>query len=188
MKSSSGCVIPSPSRRLPILHLFVCGSVALTAMTLRAASPDDPSCKAVLDATAKMEHTDNHQRITIGQKGQETEEGESIQVGNTSYIKIDNEWHTSPLSPKDSTAQRQENIRNTKVFTCQYERDETVNGEPAAVYKTHQESDEVKADAELWVSKSRGLVLKEVVKHPDDQQSITVLVDYANVQKPAVVK
>lgn len=175
------------SRRLIILFAAVSFGIA-AAQTLRAASLDDPSCKAVLDATAKMEHTDNHQYVAIDRNGAKEMEGESIQVGDTSYIKVGNDWKVSPLSPKDSAEQRKENIRDAKVFTCKYERDEAVNGEPAAVYKTHQESDEVNADAELWISKSRGLVLKEVVNHPDDKQSIVVRIDYSNVQKPVVAK
>ncbi|HEY5037399.1 MAG TPA: hypothetical protein VII74_09735 [Chthoniobacterales bacterium] len=168
--------------------LAAAGLCVAAAQTLRAASIDDPSCKVLLDATAKMEHTDNHQYVTIDRNGAKDIEGESIQVGDTSYIKVGDAWKVSPLNPKDPAEQRKENIRNAKVFTCKYERDEMVDGEAAAVYKTHQESEDVIADAELWISKSRGLVLKEVVSHPDDKQSIVVRVDYTNVQKPVVTK
>ncbi len=152
-----------------------------------AASEDDPSCKPLLDATAKMEQTDHHDFMTE-RTGDTTTEAESIQVGDVSYIKVNGTWRESRMSPKDSAAQRKENIHDAKVFNCQYERDETINGEASAVYKTHQESDEVKADAEIWISKGRGLVLKEVVTHPDDKMAITIRVDYANVQKPAGLK
>jgi hypothetical protein len=158
------------------------------ATTLLAAPSDDPVCKTVIDAAAKMEQMPNHQYMTITRKGGKTTEGESVHLGDTSYVKVDGTWRVSPLSPKDIARQREENIRDSKVFTCKYERDEEVNGEPAAVYLSHQESDDVKADAEIWISKKRGLVLKEVVNQPTEQQRISIRVEYENVKKPEGVK
>jgi hypothetical protein len=54
--------------------------------------------------------------------------------------------------------QEQEDREQSK-FTCRYLRDESINGEAAAVYATHAESahPEVKSDGQIWISKSRGL-------------------------------
>jgi hypothetical protein len=164
--------------------------LGLVATGLPAAGVDDPTCKIVVDAAAKMEEVPNHQYMTIARSGagEKTTEGESIHIGETSYVKTNGTWHISPLSPRQVAEQRKENIRDSKVFTCKYDRDDQVDGEPVAVYKTHQESDEVKADAEIWISKKRGLVLKEIVTEPEENQRITIRVDYSNVQKPADVK
>jgi hypothetical protein len=174
-------------RRL-LLAAVSLGGLTFAAGSLSAAGADDPTCKIVLDAAAKMEQTSNHQYMTITQEGGKTTEAESIHLGDTAYTKSRGDWRVSPLSPKDIAEQRKENVRDSKVFTCKYEHDEEVNGEAAAVYKSHQESDEVKADAEIWISKKSGLVLKEVVTQPEENQSITIRVDYSNVQKPAGVK
>jgi hypothetical protein len=173
-----------------LLTIVSLGGLGFVASRLPAAGIDDPTCKIVVDAAAKMEEVPNHQYMTMTRQGAggKTTEGESIHIGDTSYVKTKGTWHISPLSPKALAEQRKENIRDSKVFTCKYDRDDQVDGEAAAIYKTHQESDAIKADAKIWISKKRGLVLKEIVTQPEENQSITIRVDYSNVQKPDGVK
>ncbi len=44
--------------------------------------------------------------------------------------------------------------------TCQYLRDESVNGEAASVYKVHSESEVAKIAFTIWISKSKALPLR----------------------------
>ena len=180
----------SPLCRRLLLAVVSLGGLGVVASSLPAAGIDDPTCKTVLDAAAKMEEIPNHQYVTITRQGAgaKTTEGESIHIGDTSYVKAQGTWRVSRLSPKALAEQRKENLRDSKVFTCKYDRDDQIDGEAVAVYKTHQESDEVKADAEIWISKKRALVLKEIVTQPEENQTITIRVDYSNVQKPDGVK
>ena len=180
----------SPLCRRLLLAVVSLWSLGVVASSLPAAGIDDPTCKIVLDAAAKMEEIPNHQYVTITRQGAgaKTTEGESIHIGDISYVKAQGTWRVSRLSPKALAEQRKENLRDSKVFTCKYDRDDEIDGEAVAVYKTHQESDEVKADAEIWISKKRALVLKEIVTQPEENQTITIRVDYSNVQKPDGVK
>ena len=45
--------------------------------------------------------------------------------------------------------------------TCKYLRDETVNGEAAAVYGEQYESPAGRTDATIWISRSSGRLLRE---------------------------
>ena len=66
-----------------------------------------------------------------------TRQNEMISIGGANYIKVHDKWTVSPMTPKMMAEQEKENIRDAKVYRCQYERDENVNGEAAAVYKAH---------------------------------------------------
>jgi hypothetical protein len=173
-------------RRLLFAAVSLAG-LCFVASHLSAVTIDDPICQTVLDAATKMEQVSYHQYMTITREGAKPIEAESIHIGDAAYVKARKAWQVSPLSPKDVAKQREENIRNSKIFTCRHDRDEEMNGEPASVYETHQENDDIKADAEIWISKKSGLIIKEIVTHPEEKQSITIRIDYANVQKPAGV-
>jgi hypothetical protein len=47
--------------------------------------------------------------------------------------------------------------------SCQYLRDESVNGEPASVYSSTMKAKAGVADAKVWISKKAGLVLQQEV-------------------------
>lgn len=162
---------------------------ALTAIGVMQAAPtDDPICKTVLDAMAKLGHTPHHQYATMtgAIAGGKTMETEGITTSDAIYVKMNGKWITSPLTPEAMAKQEQENIRNTKVYRCQYERDENVDGEAAAVYKAHSENKNGPSDAEIWISKSRGLPLREAIDLSAGESHMSVRFDYANVHAPAL--
>ncbi|MGH8094991.1 MAG: hypothetical protein ACREIF_16215 [Chthoniobacterales bacterium] len=154
---------------------------------LQAAPADDPASKAVLDAMAKLNQTPHHEYITTTGDAAAggTQKNEMIGIGDTNYVKIHDKWTVSPMTPKMMAEQEKENIRDAKVYRCQYERDESVNGEAAAVYKAHSENENGSSDAEIWISKSRGLPLRENID-VNGTGRFSVRFDYANVQAPAV--
>ena len=41
-------------------------------------------------------------------------------------------------------------------------RDEAVSGEPATLYKVHNQTPDGTLDTQIWISKSRGLALKQI--------------------------
>ncbi len=47
------------------------------------------------------------------------------------------------------------------THTCSYLRDESVDGQPAAVYREQYQSKTGSTDATIWISKSSGLLLRE---------------------------
>jgi hypothetical protein len=86
----------------------------------------------------------------------------------------------------------EENIRSSK-YTCRYLKDETVNGEPAAVYSTHSEREDfsIKSDGEIWISKSRGVPLRQELEmiESGDKPEVnhhSMRYEYTNVQPPAL--
>ena len=154
---------------------------------MQSAPADDPAGKAVLDAMAKLNQTPHYAYMTAtgDAAGGGTRQSELISVGGANYVKIHDKWKLSPMTPKMMADQEKENIRNAKVYRCQYERDENVKGEAAAVYKAHSENENGTSDAEVWISKSRGLPLRENIDL-NGTSHVLVRFDYANVQAPVV--
>ncbi len=183
-----GCVsIGSRSFRHRLVFFSVAIACAITATT-QAAPSDDPVCKVVLDAVAKLGATPNHLYTTMTGDFMpgKTQESESITTGGVIYIKLHDKWTVSPITPSQMAKQKQENIRNAKVYRCQHERDESINGDGTAVYKAHSESDAGISDAEIWISKSRGLPVRENIELDSGKSHMSVRFDYSNVQAPAI--
>ncbi len=113
-----------------------------------------------------------------------TRQNEMISIGGANYIKVHDKWTVSSMTPKMMAEQEKENIRDARVYHYQYERDENVNGEAAAVYKAHGENENGTSAAEIWISKSRGLPLRDKIDL-NSTSHVVVRFDYANVQAPA---
>lgn len=124
--------------------------------------------------------------MTGAMAGGKTRESEEITTGGVIYVKISDKWTTSPITPEAMARQEQENMHNAKVYRCQYERDENIDGEATAVYKAHSENENGPSDAEIWISKSRSLPLRETIDLGAGESHMSVHFDYANVQAPAV--
>ena len=168
--------------------LLLIGIVAFGPIQpMQAAPGDDPASKAVLDAMAKLNQIPYHEYMTTTGDAAAggTRQNEMISIGGANYIKVHDKWTVSPMTPKMMAEQEKENIRDAKVYRCQYERDENVNGEAAAVYKAHSENENGTSDAEIWISKSRGLPLREKIDL-NGTNHVVVRFDYANVQAPVV--
>jgi hypothetical protein len=147
---------------------------------LGIASPDtSPTCKTVLDAVAKVQSTPHHIYQTAA--GQPVRE--SIFADGVLYIQVKGKWQKSPMTMKEMQEQEAENIKNAKAYTCCYVKDETVGSEAAALYNFHQVIDEnTKSDGQMWISKRRGLILKEE-DDPDsgEKRHLSIRYDYDNV-------
>jgi hypothetical protein len=76
------------------------------------------------------------------------------------------------------------NVRIEGQFgTCTVLRDEAVGGEPATLYKVHNKSEDA-VDAQIWVSKLRGLPLKQ--SYDLDRSHTEIRYEYTNVTAPTV--
>lgn len=105
------------------------------------------------------------------------------------YVKVRGRWMKSPVTPQDMADQQEAHIRDAKVYTCQALPDDTVDGERAAVYKTHTENDDIGTrDAEIWISRSSGLILRTEADVPSasGRRHESDRFDYANIQAPVV--
>jgi hypothetical protein len=90
---------------------------------------------------------------------------------------------------RDDTAAGDEERRGEpkkSKMTCHYLRDESVNGETAAVYSTHSETEDIKSDGQIWISKDRGLPLRHEldIEAGGSKNHHSARYQYGNVQPP----
>lgn len=149
-----------------------------------ADTSSDSGCKAVFDASDKSTTTPHHLYDT----SPGLTANESIAVDGFYYVLIKGKWKKSPLTVKAQLEQGQENRKNAKSYSCTYVRDEPVDGEPAAVYSTHAVMDEdLKSDCQVWISKSRGLILRqEEDVDTGEKTHHSIRYDYNNVHAPGL--
>lgn len=115
--------------------------------------------------------------------------GEVISAGGQMYVLNRGKWVKSPVSLAE-LKKNQENPDSTKS-ACSHLRDESVNGEAAAVWREHIVNEMATIDTDMWISKSRGVVLKATsltdVGGPMGKSRTTARYDYTNVRAPAGV-
>ena len=182
----TGCAV------LSVLMLAVL-MLATPALTYAV---DDPACKPVADAGRKVNLTPNHSYSTTvaGYNKNQPENSEMISTGGLNgaiYVMVKGKWTRTRLTPGDMVGDKKESEVTAKN-TCRYLRDESVNGEAAAVYSSHSVSEVGTADTTIWISKSRGLILRQDmdmdVGGSMGKVHRTMRYDYANVQPPAGVQ
>jgi hypothetical protein len=147
----------------------------------------DPACKPVLDANHKTLDTPTHMYSeTVGGGGKKTT-GELITINGERYVLFGGKWTKSPMTVAATKEQETENIKNAKVLSCKRIGDDSVSGEAAAIYTEHSENEDTKSDGKIWISKSRGVILKEEIQldaGDPSEQRITVRYEYGNVKAP----
>jgi hypothetical protein len=170
-------------------------ALSIAAMPLAArAQANSAACKPVLDANIKNISTPHHlytTETTVPASAYHVS-GEVISTGTASYVLYKGKWVGGTMSAKDNIAQMQENLKNTKVYQCRRLPDASIDGAAAIVYSAHSESEDAKTDAQFWVAKSSGLIVREEVDMYDDEagpkRHISERFAYTNVQPPPGVK
>ena len=141
------------------------------------------NCQLVLDAQSKVLDTPAHIYYTMNVGGT-TQSVEAIYAAGAAYVKSGDKWGPSPMTMQELKEADQKH-RQTNKTTCRYLKDEPVNGEMAAVYSVHIESEspKVKLDSQMWISKAKGLLLREEDDIGDKNHSST-RIEYGNVKPP----
>jgi hypothetical protein len=168
----------------------------LPAAILAAASAfaADPACKTLGDANAKIYTIPTHIYMTetAVYTGGKARTSELIYLNNKTYILANGKWISSPVTPKDLEADRAKADDPGAGLTCRVVRDESVNGEAASLYSTHQQTPDFKTDSQVWISKSRGVPLKieadTDVGGAAGKSHRVMRYEYSNVQAPAGVR
>jgi hypothetical protein len=83
---------------------------------------------------------------------------ETVFVGGVKYVMVNAKWTTIPVSTEDNKTIEAEIRKNS---TCHYVRDESVNGESTTLFAMHTYTDDETSDNQIWISKSKGLILKQ---------------------------
>ncbi len=154
---------------------------------------EDAACKSLLDAVSKVITTPHHAYSTeiAAFRNNQPRNSELINTGDATYIMIKAKWIRSPMTPAEMLKQQKENRRTAKQ-ACRYIRDEAVNGEAAAVYNVHDDTEAGPIDTTLWISKSKGLPLRVEtdmdVGGSKGKVHKSTRYDYANVHAPAGVQ
>lgn len=138
---------------LSVFSLLVTGE----AVTARS----DDACQPVYNAITKIITTPSHSYSTGVVNGKPTRT-ETVYVQGKTYMLARGKWMLSPVTPTDVLKQELENEKQGKS-TCQFVRSESVNGEAAAVYSMRRETETLKEDGQVWISKANGRALREEV-------------------------
>jgi hypothetical protein len=184
-----------------IARTFITGAVAMTASVIScigtALRAQGPECAASFAATSKLydkpfhAYTIDSAQTDARLHGGRPSVSESIWTGTVDYVMYRGKWMKSPIDMAE--IRKTSKLAATKVkATCSHLRDESVNGEPATVWRIHSVSELDTSDTDLWISRSSGLLLKSDA-HQDvggalGKSHIVARYDYTNVRPPAGVQ
>lgn len=170
-------------------------SLTVIALLAGSALAADTSCKSVSDATTKYLTIPTHIYTTEdgAYTGGKSRSVESIYLIDKAYVQINGRWRESPMTPKmmlDKMKGERADADKDIHSTCQLVREEVINGEAATLYSSHIETKDMKADSQIWISKSRGLPLKmEQTSDTGAGKNRRVSrYEYTNVQPPPGVR
>ncbi len=172
--------------------LFLSFAVLLMAAPQYA---NDGGCKAVFDASNKVIVTPAHLYSSRTElRINKTTNNEMIYSGGASgaiYILIDGKWTRSRMTGGEMLKIQEDN-RATQKATCQFLRDESINGEAATVYSGHAQSEDSNTSTTIWISKSSGLPLRQDVDIDvggiAGKSHQSTRYEYTNVRPPAGVQ
>jgi hypothetical protein len=160
---------------------FVLGLAAALPAPLAAQG----ACQPVFDAMTKVVTTSAH--IYNTSTGARPRSSETIYAAGSIYVNFAGKWTRSPLTPPQMLKQEEENRQHSK-YSCRYLRDESVNGEPAALYSAHAETQDSKSDSQIWISRSKGLPLRQEldidIGDKAGKNHYSVRYEYADVKPP----
>ena len=137
--------------------------------------------KVVANAFTQIHSIPTHVYTTTKIGGQNFS-SEVIYAGGSMYMKMNGKWTLAgSIKDMEQLEKKGPHAADSKD-TCRYVKDEPVNGEMAAVYSSHSETPKGKIDLQMWVSKSKGRMLRE-----DTVTSGAVMssrYEYGNVKAP----
>jgi hypothetical protein len=164
-------------------------AIAIVALTLsRFAWADDPACKAVYDSMDRLAGTPSHQWLSRSKSGSHDKPTmvEIITVGDSRYMQMSGGWKRAPYSSAKSISE-QVDQRKDRTSTCHAVRDESVDGVSANLVAVHTTADGSASDQQVWISKSTGLPVRQVIDI-DGTTHIETRYSYTNVAAPSGAK
>jgi len=180
-----------------VRHKFLCFVmlVGCTLYVLAGGSPllaqDDCKVmeKAVADAFSKIRKTPSHV-YTTATIGDQTFYSESIYADGSIYIKMNGKWtqSSSIKSAEQITEQNKHGAdSNSKSKdTCYGPKDAPLDGQTTVFYRSHSETEKGKVDLQIWISRTKGLLLRQDTDSEGGTVVISSRYEYDNVKKPHV--
>jgi hypothetical protein len=170
--------------------LVVFPVAALLAAALPACAAS--GCDAVIAAALKVLQVPAHLYMTetVGFSGGKTTNAETIYLNGTMYTSFKGVWRKSPMTLQELADARKNSEKD--VGTCSMVHDELLGAEPATLYKVHKQTPDDTVDTQIWVSKLRGLPLKQVndidVGGARGKSHSEIRYEYTGVSAPAVTE
>ena len=165
--------------------------MAHAEMAAVATPAPDAMCPAVQEANNKLFTMPFHMfsaEANAGVNYGQPTTSEMVFAGGARYILLNGQWSASPVSTQDLKDLEQRNLKNARNLSCHFVRDESLNGESVALYSTHSESAHGKDDSQIWISKSRGLILRQETDldagGAKGKTHLSIRYDYTNIQAP----
>lgn len=151
----------------------------------------DAGCQGVILAVEKNFTTPYHMYMTMTSgavQNNKPRNSESIFVGGMNYVLVNGKWTSTPVSADEKKLTEDAIRKNAKTGTCHYVRDESVSGESTALFATHNQTESGTSDNQIWVSKSKGLIVKQEsdidVGGGRPKSHMSARYEYTNVQAP----
>jgi outer membrane lipoprotein-sorting protein len=156
-------------------------SAGLLLATFVVAAGAAPPCEALRAATVKLGSVASHQTMSYQRGGSSKVVMEAVVIDKVKWMR------TGPGDAWDKeTAHSEKGLEELQKADCRYLRDDSADGEPAAVYEVrHLDGDQSNRAEQMWVSKSSGLPLRIVAGDPAGKSSAMTRFDYRNVKAPA---
>ena len=171
-------------------------SVALLAVLALAPAAgclaDEAECKPLFEAMNRLFKTPSHQYLkqTDTRTGEKAVDSEIINTGKAMYVMVAGKWSTSPVTASQLQEQEEQNRRNAKVTTCHLVREESFDGVSTNLFSAHTETGYGASDQQLWIAKSNGLPLREIIEMEmgdhGGKSRAEIHVVYTGVEAPAV--
>lgn len=167
--------------RFPVAALF--GVAGMSAAT--AAHADD--CNTMMTATLAQMQVPYRATISFSNLNGKPATSETIFTGGKIYVQLNGAWQVSPMTVQEMTDQMKKNYKESK-HACQHVGDESVGGQAASVYTASFQSPHSHSDNRVWISRSRGVLLKTWAHIDEGNQTMTTTYAYDSIQPPAGVK
>ena len=173
------------SRPSVVISTFALLAIVSLSPTLARAAD---SCDAVFNALTKVATTPSHSYTTSARaNGGNPTEAETIFANGQKYIRARGKWIRLPVTSQEVVEQEKEKQQHG-TSTCQFVRNESVNGEAAQIYSVHREYEQVREDGQMWVARGSGLLLRVEEdfdnKGNEVKEHRSTRFEYGNVQPP----
>jgi hypothetical protein len=149
------------------------------------ASADD--CDAVMTATLAQMNIPYRATISFSNLNGKPATSEMIYAGGKIYVQLNGAWQVSPMTVQEMTDQMKTNYKTSK-HSCQHVGDDSVGGQATSVYTASFQSPHSHSDNRIWISRSRGMLLKTSAHIIEGNQTMTTIYKYDNIRPPAGVK
>jgi hypothetical protein len=159
---------------------------AILCWSAPASSQD--SCQPVYEAMTKLAATPSHSYASMTDlSGGRATAAEFIYMQNKAYMKVGSSWTNGPMTPKELFEKEMQNRKNSHA-KCQLVRSDSTEGQAATLYSLHGENEHAKEDAQVWVSKTTGLPLREEadieLSGSPGKRHVSNRYEYSNVRAP----